>query len=146
MANPHHVVIELYVLLAIVNAFLGVGQGIYQDEYPTESIRSPFSGFPLGSDVNPEVSQLDPSGVTGNLTNPTNSTGDPIPWVTNAIADFTATIDVILEFTNFFTAGYVIDLLDSIGFPADFLYIVTVPLAIYVMYMTFVMITNRLGN
>lgn len=142
MVNPHHTVIEAYVLLSVINAFLGIGQGIYQDEFPTESIRSPFTQFPL-DDSFPE---LNATGVTENMTNPTNSTGDPIPWVTNALADFTATIDVILEFTQFFTAGFIIQLLNSMGFPGDFLFIVTVPLAIYVMYMTFVMITNRLGN
>ena len=142
MVNPHHVVIETYVVLSIINAFLGLGTEIYQESEPTESLRSPFNSFPLGSNF----TQLDADGTTDSLTNPANSTGDPIPWVTNAAADFTATIDVILEFTKFFTAGFVIQLLTTMGFPGEWLLIVTVPLAIYVMYMTFVMITNRLGN
>lgn len=146
MVNPHHVVIEAYVVLAIINAFLGVGQGIYQDAYPTESIRSPFNQFPLGSQINPEVSQLDTDSLTLNMTNPTNSTGSPIDWVIGGVADFEATIDVILTFVQFFTAGFIIDLLNSMNFPADFLYIVTVPFGLYVAYMTFVMISNRLTN
>lgn len=146
MADAKTVALELYVLLAIINAFLGIGQEIYQSEYPTESIRSPFSGFPLGSDVNPEVSQLNTTGLTSELTNPVNSTGWEIPWVTDAISDFTAIIDIILTFVQFFTAGFIIDLLESIGFPEGFLYIITVPFALYVAYMTFVMISNRLGN
>lgn len=142
MVNPHHVVIEIYVILSVINAMLFVGTGIYQEGHPTESLRSPFTGFPLGSDF-PE---LNSTGLTEELTNPTNSTGGIIEWVIDGISDFTATIDNIIEFVQFFTAGYVIDLLNGLGFPADYLYIVTVPLALYVMYMTFVMITNRLGN
>lgn len=142
MANPHHVVIEMYVLLSIINAFLGISQGIYQDAHPTESIRSPFTGFPLGSDF----PILDSEGVTLNMTIPTNSSGGVITWVSNAMANFEATIEVILYFVQFFTAGFIVDLLTSMGFPGGFLLIVTVPMALYVMYMTFVMITNRLGN
>ena len=140
--QAHHVVIEIYVLLSIVNAFLFVTTGIYQEGEPTSSLRSPFTGFPLGSDF-PE---LDSEGLIENMTNPTNSTGGIIEWVQDAISDFTAIIDILLEFVQFFTAGYIIELLSGLGFPAVYLYFITVPLGLYVMYMTFVMITNRLGN
>lgn len=148
MTATYTVIIELYVVLSIVNAFLGIGQGIYQEGFPGESIRSPFDQFPLGTGLNETTQQVinQTGGLTANFTNPTNSTGFEIPWVTDAISDFTAIIDVILDFVAFFTGGYIIDLLNSMGFPADFLYIVTVPLGIYVMYMVFVLITNRLGN
>ena len=142
MTTPHHTVIEIYVVLSVINIFLGVGTGIYQEAQPTSSLRSPFNAFPLGS----EFTNLNTTGLIYNMTNPTNSTGDPLDWVISGISDFTAIIAVVLEFVKFFTAGFVIDLLNSMGFPADFLYLVTVPLFIYVMYMTFVMITNRLGN
>lgn len=142
MVNPHHIVIETYVLLAIINAFLGVGTGIYQESQPTDSLRSPFGGFPLGSNF----TSLDTDSVIDEITLPTNSTGDPIPWVTNALADFTATIDVVLEFSQFFTAGFIIQLLDTLGFPSEWLLIITVPFGIYTMYLVFVMITNRLSN
>jgi len=142
MPTAHQTVFEIYIVLAVINAFLGVGQGIYQDENPTESIRSPFTGFPLASDF-PE---LNATGLTANITAPLNSTGDAIPWFSDAIANFEATIDILLEFTKFFTAGYIIDLLNSFGFPADFILIITIPLALYVMIMTFVLLTNRLSN
>lgn len=138
----YKVVIEIYVVLSILNVFLGVGQQIYQEEYPTQSIRSPFNAFPLAS----TFPELDSEGLILNITSPTNSTGSPIDWIIDGLSDFTAIIDIILDFVKFFTAGYVIDLLNSMGFPADFIYIITVPLSLYVMYMTFVMITNRLGN
>lgn len=146
MADAKTVALELYVLLAILNSFLGIGQAIYQDEFPTDSIRSPFTGFPLGNDVNPEVSQLDTDTLTDEITQPTNGTGFDIPWVSDIYSDFTAVIDAVLTFVQFFTAGFIIDLLTSMGFPAGFLYMVTVPFALYVAYMTFVMVTNRLGN
>ena len=143
MVNPHHVVIEVYVVLSIINAFLGIGTEIYQEAEPTESLRSPFNAFPLGSNF----TQLDADGTTESLTSPSNHTGGVIPWTTpDLLASFAAVIDVILEFTKFFTAGFVIQLLITLGFPGEWFLIVTVPLAIYVMYMTFVMITNRLGN
>ena len=142
MVSPHHTVIEVYVLLAIVNAFLGVGQMIYQESQLAESIRSPFTSFPLASDF-PE---LNSSGVILNITKPTNSTGGIIEWVSGAIANFEATIDILLEFTQFFTAGFIIDLLVSLGFPDEFYIIIGAPMGIYTMYMVFVLITNRLGN
>ena len=142
MAQANQIVIEAYVLLAIVNAFLGVGTGIYQESEPTDSLRSPFTAFPLGNNF----TTLDTDSVIGNITNPVNTTGDPIPWVSSAIADFTATIDVLLEFSQFFTAGFILQLLDTVGFPADWLLIITVPFGIYTMYLIFVMITNRLSS
>ena len=147
MPAPHHVVIEVYVLLAIVNAFLGIGQGIYQDAFPGESIRSPFDQFPLGDQIDPQVSQLNTTQLQANLTSPTNATsGNPIDWLIGGAANFGATIEVILNFVKFFTAGYIIDLLVSLNFPGGFLYIITVPMGLYTAYMMFVMITNRLGN
>lgn len=148
MVSTYTIVIELYVCMSIVNAFLGITQIAYEDGFPGESIRSPFNQFPIASDLAgtsaDTIAQVEE--LTSNSTNPTNSTGFEIPWVTDAISDFTAIIDVILDFVGFFTGSYIIDLINSMGFPADFLYIITVPLAIYVMYMVFVLITNRLGN
>lgn len=142
MVNPQHTVIELYVLLSVVNAFLGLGTDIYQEAEPTSSLRSPFNAFPLGSNF----TGLDPDSTTEEIIQPTNSTGDPIPWVSDIFQDFNALIDALTEFTAFFTAGFVIQLLTTMGFPAGWLYLITVPLSFYVMYMTFVMVTNRLGN
>lgn len=142
MAQSYQIVIEAYVLLAIVNAFLFVGTEIYQESQPTDSLRSPFTAFPLGSNF----TSLEIDSVILEITTPTNSTGDPIIWVQNFFIDATATIEVLLEFSQFFTAGFIIQLLNTIGFPADWLLIVTVPFGIYTMYLVFVMITNRLSN
>lgn len=148
MVSTYTIVIELYVCMSIVNAFLGITQIAYEEGNPGESIRSPFTGYPIASDLagNSNETVATVEDLTDNSTNPINGTGFEIPWVTDAIADFTATIDVILGFVGFFTGSYIIDLVNSMGFPGDFVYIVTVPLAIYVMYMVFVLITNRLGN
>jgi hypothetical protein len=139
----YRVVIEVYVLLSVINVFLGVGQNIYQDANPGDALRSPFTGLPLGNTFLDDT--LDTEGLIGNMT-VTNSTGGPFQWVIDGLSDFAAIIDIILSFVKFFVAGYVIDLMISIGIPAQFFYIVTVPLGFYVMYMTFVMITNRLGR
>lgn len=136
------VIIELYVVLSIVNAFLAVGQGIYQDENPGENFRSPFDTSPLPD----TFEELDTDTLNTELTNPTNSTGDPIAWVSDALQNFEATIDQLLYFVQFFTAGFLVDMLNGIGFPGDFLYIITVPAGIYTGYMILVLITNRLGN
>lgn len=148
MSATYTIVIELYVCMSIVNAFLGITQITYESEFPGESIRSPFNQYPIASDLagGSEDTITIVNDTTAEFSNPTNGTGFVIPWVTDAIADFTATIDIILGFVGFFTGSYIIDLISSMGFPAGFLYIITVPLAIYVMYMVFVLITNRLGN
>ena len=146
MVNPHHVVIEVYVVLAVVNSFVGITQDIYGDAFPGESIRSPFgSQFPISSSVNPEVSQLDIDGLQANLTAPTDS-GNPIDWVIGGASNFAASIEILLDFVKFFTAGYIVDLLTSLNFPGQFLYIITVPMGLYTAYMMLVLITNRLGN
>ena len=142
MVNPHHIVIETFVLLSITNAFLGVGTELYQQSQPTDSLRSGFTTFPLGSNF----TQLESQELAGNLTAPTNSTGFEIPWVSNAISDFTATIDILLEFTSFFTFGYIEDMLENIGFPDNFMILISAPMYIYIAYMILVLITNRLGN
>lgn len=142
MTNPQTTVIEIYVILSLINAFLGIGTVIYQQENPSDSLRSPFNAFPLGSNF----TGLDPDAVTTAIQTPTNSTGGIIAWFSDIYSNFEAIITAVLEFTQFFTAGFVIQLLTTMGFPAGFLYIVTVPLALYVMYMVFVMVTNRLGN
>ena len=148
MVATYTIVIELYVCMSIVNAFLGITQIAYEDGFPGESIRSPFNQFPIASNLagNSADTIIIVEDLTSNSTLPTNGTGFEIPWVTDAISDFTAIIDVILDFVGFFTGSYIIDLINSMGFPGDFLFIITVPLAIYVMYMVFVLITNRLGN
>jgi len=148
LSATYTIVLELWVCLTIVNVFLGLTQTAYQEGFPGESIRSPFNQYPLGSDLITQRDQVinDTQGLSDNFTNPTNSTGFEIPWVSDAISDFTAIIDIILDFVAFFTGAFIINLLTSMGLPASFLYIVTVPLGIYSMYMIFVLITNRLGN
>lgn len=139
----YKIAIEIYVILSIVNAFLGIGQTIYQDAFPGQSLRSPFTAFPLGT----TFPQLDTENLILNMTNPTNSTGTPLDWVIDGLSDFAATIAVILDFVRFFTLGFIAQLLeDGIGLPDYLLSMVTIPFTIYVAYMTFVMITNRLGN
>src|SRR3990167_867884 len=137
MVATYTIIIELYVCLSIVNAFLGITQIAYEEGNPGESIRSPFNQYPIATDLSGVSEQVieDTEGLTANFTDPTNSTGFTIPWVTDAISDFTAIIDILLDFVGFFTGSYIIDLVNSMGFPGDFIYIVTVPLAIYVMYM-----------
>lgn len=148
MSATYTIVLELYVCLTIVNVFLGLTQTAYEEGNPGESIRSPFNQYPLGSDLITQRDQVisDTTDLTANFTDPTNSTGFTIPWVSDAISDFTAIIDVILDFVSFFTGAFIAELLISMGLPSGFLYIITVPMGIYVMYMVFVLITNRLGN
>ena len=142
MAQAYHVIIEAYVLLAVINAFLGIGTGIYQESQPTDSLRSPFTAFPLGSNF----TELDTESVILEVTTPTNDTGGPIDWAVNSIANFNAVIDSVITFSQFFTAGFVLQLLDTLGFPYEWGLLVTVPFGIYTMYLVFVMITNRLSN
>lgn len=143
----YKVAIEIYVMLAVINAMLFIVQDAYQDAFPGEQLRSPFTGFPIGSTLeDPQTTNDRADELILNQTNPTNSSGSPLDWVIDGLSDFTAQIAVILDFVKFFTAGYIVDLLDSMGFPGGFIYLATVPFAIYVAYMTFVMITNRLGN
>jgi hypothetical protein len=131
----------------VVNAFLFVVNDIYTDAFPGSSIRSPFSAYPLSTTLeNPESNLQRSEDLTFNITNPRSSNGTILDWVIDGLSDFTAQIAILLDFAKFFTAGYVIDLLNAIGLPANLAYIITVPFAIYVFYMGFVMITNRLGN
>ena len=146
MVNPHHVVIEVYVLVAIINSFLGITQEIYSEAFPGESIRSPFDQTPLSGGVDPEVSQLDLAMLQQNLTDTAGDPGNPLDWIDRGVEGFAATFDAINTFVKFFTAGYIVDLLDGIGYPGQYVYIVTVPLGIYTAYMIFVLITNRLTN
>lgn len=134
--------IEFYALLLIMNAFLGVVTGIYQDEDPTNSLRSPFTAFPLGSNF----TGLNTTTTTNELIAPINGTGDPIPWYSTIFENFEAMITSILNFVSFFTAGFILQLFTTMGIPDLFWVLVTAPLGLYLMYMTFVMITNRLGN
>lgn len=134
--------IEFYALLLIMNAFLGIVSTAYQEEDPTNSLRSPFTAFPLGSNF----TSLDTITTTNELISPVNGTGSPIPWYDTIFENFEASITAVLNFVSFFTAGFIIQLFDTMGFPTEFLLILTAPLGLYLMYMTFVMITNRLGN
>lgn len=137
----------MYMLLAIINAMLFITNQAYQEGFPGESIRSPFTAFPIATTLeDPDDTLARHEEATLNSTNPTNSSGSPIDWVIDGLSDFTAQIQVILDYAKFFTLGYVIDLLISMGFPGSFLYLATVPFSFYVFYMVFVMITNRLGN
>ena len=134
--------IEFYALLLIMNAFLGVVTLTYQEEDPTNTLRSPFTAFPLGSNF----TSLDTETTTNELIAPTNSTGSLIIWFDDIYDNFEASITAILTFVSFFTFGFITQLVTTMGFPAEFMLILTAPLGLYLMYMTFVMITNRLGN
>lgn len=146
MVKPHHVVIEVYVLLAVVNTFLGITQEIYSDAFPGESIRSPFDQTPLSSNIDSEASLLDVTGLQQNLTDMAGGPDNALGWIGGAAEGLAATFDAINTFVKFFTAGYVVDLLDGMGFPGQYVYIISVPLGIYTAYMIFVLITNRLTN
>jgi len=141
----YRVVIEIYVLLSIINAFLGVVQNIYEEGNPGHSLRSPFTGYPLAQ----TFTTLNTTGLQANLTQPFNSTSSStIPWIakaSDAFQSFVSQINGILTWLKFFTAGYLIDLLTGIGIPSAFLQIVNIPIAFYLCYMVFVMVTNRLG-
>lgn len=134
--------IEFYAMLMIINAFLGVVTGIYQEDQPTESLRSPFNAFPLGSNF----TGLDTDTTTNELIAPVNGTGSPISWFSDIYENFEAMITNILTFVSFFTAGFIYDLLDTMGLPEVFWILIGAPIGLYLMYTTFVMITNRLGN
>ncbi len=134
--------IEFYALLIILNAGLGIVSGAYQEGFPTESLRSPFTAYPLGSNY----TGLDTSTTTNEIIAPVNGTGDPVAWYVDALENFEAMITAILTFVSFFTAGFILQLFTTLGIPEVFWVIVTAPLGLYLMYMTFVMITNRLGN
>ena len=142
MVNPRHVVIEIYALLTTVNVFLGTVTTIWQQEDPSNTLRSPFSVFPLGGNF----SVPDAANLTNTILTPVNGTGAELSWWDGIFVNFQTVYVAILSFTKFFTGGFIIDLLNNLGFPSGFLYIITAPLAIYVSYMIFVMITNRLGN
>ena len=134
--------VEFYALLMIMNAFLGVVTGTWQVENPSDSLRSPFNAFPLGSNF----TGLDTATTTDELIAPVNGTGDPIPWYSATFENFEAMITSTLKFVSFFTAGFLLQLFTTMGIPTVFWIIVTAPIGLYLMYMTFVMITNRLGN
>lgn len=134
--------IEFYAVLILLNAGLGVVTGIWQEEYPSDSLRSPFTGFPLGSNF----TGLDTDTTTNEIIAPVNGTGSPIPWFDTIYENFEAMITGILTFVSFFTAGFMLQLFDTMGIPDVYWIILTAPLGLYLMYMTFVMITNRLGS
>jgi hypothetical protein len=134
--------IEFYALLLIMNAFLGIVTTTYQEEDPTNSLRSPFTAFPLGSNF----TSLDTATTTAELQAPLNGTGSPIAWFDDIYENFEAQISAVLTFVSFFTFGFITQLVETMGFPTEFMLILTAPLGLYLMYMTFVMITNRLGN
>jgi hypothetical protein len=134
--------IEFYALLIILNAFMGVVTETWQEDKPGDSLRSPFNAFPLGSNF----TGLDTTTTTNELISPVNGTGDPIPWYDTIFENFEAMITATLNFVSFFTAGFVLQLFETMGIPQIFWIIITAPIGLYLMYMTFVMITNRLGN
>ena len=140
MASVQHVVIEIFIILVMLNTTLGVVTLIYQEKEPTESLRSSFDAFPLGSNF----TSLDTESATLSITGPTNSTGDQIPWVTNAIQDFNATISVLITFSAFFTLDFITQLLTTLGSPPEFHILITAPLSIYSLVMIFSIITGRL--
>lgn len=134
--------IEFYALLIILNAFLGVVTDTWQEDNPSDSLRSPFNSFPLGSNF----TSLDTDTTTNELIAPVNGTGGSIPWYSTIYENFEAMITSILNFVSFFTAGFILQLFTTMGIPEVFWILITAPMGLYLMYMTFVMITNRLGN
>lgn len=142
----YRIVIEIYIILSVMNVFLGIGAGLLQMKDPTETLRSPFTGYPIIGII-PQT--LPAQQATANLTASINTTNNiKIPFISqasDAFQSFASIWNGIIRFTNFFDLGYTINLLNGLGFPPEFLYIVTVPLAIYIFYMVFVMLTNRLG-
>ena len=134
--------IEFYALLLIMNAFLGVVTGLWQEDNPDSSLRSPFGGYPLGSDF----AGLDTNTTTNEIIGPTTTTDGPLSWFNEGVENFQASITAILTFVSFFTAGFILQLFETMGIPEFFWILVTAPMGLYLMYMTFVMITNRLGN
>lgn len=142
MASVQHVVIELFVILLVVNSFLGVFTLIYQEKEPTSSLRSPFNTYPLGGNF----TSLDVKTTTDKITRPTNSTGSVISWVDGFSQNFNATIETIYVFSAFFTLGFLTQLLSTLGLPDHFEIIIGVPFAVYSMIMIFSIITGRLRD
>lgn len=146
----YRVIIEIYVLLLCINAMIFVTQEEYQSGNPTGVLRSPFTGYPLASTL-PTLTNINNNIALaqGNITTSTNSTsGFKIPIISSASDAFQAAANVfnaVITFVKFFSAGFIIDLLNGIGFPSIYLYIVTIPLGFYLLYMIFVLISNRLG-
>ena len=144
MPDSKTVTIEVFVVVAILNAFLGIGQDIYSDAFPGESIRSPFSNEPLGENIDAEVSGLDLQKLEEDIVAPTDDSGNPLDWVTGNFANFQAVIEVITTFIKFLVGGYIVDLIvGGVGFPGHFAYIFTVPLSIYTIHLLVSFITNR---
>ena len=144
MPDSKTVTIEVFVVVAILNAFLGIGQDIYSDAFPGESIRSPFSKEPLGENIDAEVSGLDLQKLEEDIVAPTDDSGNPLDWVTGNFANFQAVIEVITTFIKFLVGGYIVDLIvGGVGFPGHFAYIFTVPLSIYTIHLLVSFITNR---
>jgi len=118
--------IEFYALLIIMNAFLGVVTGAYQESDPTNSLRSPFTAFPLGSDF----TGLDTGSTTNELIAPNNGTGSPIQWYDTIYENFEAMITATLTFVSFFTAGFILQLFTTMGIPSIFWVIITAPIGL----------------
>lgn len=144
MADGKTVTIEVFVVVAILNAFLGIGQDIYSEAFPGESIRSPFTKEPISDSVDAEVSGLDLQNLQGSLVEPTDDSGNPLDWVAGNFANFGAIVEVITTFVKFLVGGYIVDLIvGGIGFPGHFAYIFTVPLTIYTIHLLVGLLTNR---
>lgn len=144
MADSKSVAIEVFVVVAILNAFLGVGQEIYSEGFPGESIRSPFTKEPIGENIDGPVSSLDLPTLQDDLINPTDEDGNILDWVAGNFANFGAVVEVITTFIKFLVGGYVVDMLvGGLGFPGNFAYIFTVPLTIYTIHLLVSLLTNR---
>lgn len=139
-SSPQHVVIELFVVLSILNASLGLFTLIYQESETGATLRSPFDSRPLGNNF----TQLDTETLTLDITGPENSTGDAIPWVANALQDFSATVRVLYSFSAFFTLGFLAQLLSTLGLPDGFEIVISIPFAIYSAVMIFSIFTGKL--
>lgn len=146
----YRVVIELYCVLLFVNIFIGVVQTEYQSGNPTGVLRSPFTGYPIASTL-PTVTAINDNIILtqGNITNNINHTsGVRIPFISTASDAFQSIASIfnaVITFIKFFSLGFLIDLLNGLGFPAVYFYIVTIPVGFYLLYMIFTMVANKLG-
>lgn len=146
----YRVIIELYAVLLIVNIFIGVTQTEYQSGNPTGVLRSPFTGYPIASTL-PTVSAINntiivsQNNILGNINYTSGTTIPFISTVSDAFQSIASIFNAVITFIKFFSLGFLIDMLNGLGFPSVFLYIVTIPVGFYLLYMIFTMVANKLG-
>ena len=144
MPDSKTVIIEVFVVVSILNAFLGIGQDIYSDAFPGESLRSPFSKEPLGDSIDANVPNPDLQNIQNRIAEITDGDNGPLDWISDGIANLQVVAEITTTFIKFLFGGYIVDILvDGVGFPGHFAYIFTVPLSIYTIHLLVGFITNR---